>query len=115
MTTSGVSPIQSLYRLGGYSRLVGFQRNELTGQDYAILLGGYSYQIGKVLNRNAIVGTLLEYGNAWQRRSDMAFKDAILNGSVYIGLDSWIGPVLFGIGAREGGEYNLFLEVGHRF
>lgn len=115
VTTSGVSPIQSLYRLGGYSRLVGFQRNELTGQDYAILLGGYSYQIGKVLNRNAIVGTLLEYGNAWQRRSDMAFKDAILNGSVYIGLDSWIGPVLFGIGAREGGEYNLFLEVGHRF
>jgi hypothetical protein len=25
------------------------------------------------------------------------------------------GPILFGIGAREAGHYNLFLEIGHRF
>ena len=48
MTTSGVAPIQSLYRLGGFSRLVGFQANELTGQHYGVLLAGYSYQIGTV-------------------------------------------------------------------
>ncbi len=114
-TTSGVAPIQSLYRLGGFSRLVGFQPNELTGQHYGVLLAGYSYQIGRVLNQNALVGTLLEYGNAWQDRSDIEFDDAILNGSVYLGMDSWIGPILFGLGAREGGEGNLFLEVGRRF
>ena len=114
-TTSGVAPIQSLYRIGGFSRLVGFQPNELTGQDYAVLLAGYSYRIGNVLDQPALVGTLLEYGNAWQDRADMGFDDAILNGSIYIGLDSWIGPILFGIGAREGGERNLFLEVGHKF
>ena len=114
-TTSGVAPIQSLYRIGGFSRLVGFQPNELSGQHYAVLLSGYSWQIGTVLDQKAQVGTLIEYGNAWQDRSDIDFGNAILNGSVYIGMDSWIGPILFGIGAREGGERNLFLEVGHKF
>lgn len=115
VTTSGVAPIQSLYRVGGYSRLVGYQPNELTGQNYAVLLTGYSYQLGKMLDQEALVGGLLEYGNVWQDRSDMDFGNAVLNGSVYIGVDSWLGPILFGVGAREGGERNLFLELGHRF
>jgi NTE family protein len=115
VTSSGLAPIQSLYRIGGFSRLVGYQPNELTGQHYAIVLTGYSYQIGKLLDQEALLGGNLEYGNAWQDRSDMDFGDAVLNGSVYIGMDSWLGPILFGIGAREGGEYNLFLEIGNRF
>jgi len=114
-TTSGVAPIQSLFRLGGFSRLVGFQPNELTGQDYGIVMAGYSYEIGKLLGREAVAGALLEYGNAWARRADMSWDDGIFNGSVYVGMDSWLGPILLGIGAREGGDTNLFLEVGHRF
>jgi NTE family protein len=115
VTTSGVAPLQSLYRLGGFSRLVGYQPNELTGQNYGVLLGGYSYEIGKLLGQEAMAGVLLEYGNAWNRRADMSLSGSNLNGSVYVGFDSWLGPILFGAGAREGGEHNLFLEVGHRF
>lgn len=115
VTHSGVAPIQSLYRAGGYSRLVGFQPNQISGQHFAVLIGGYSYQLGRLFNQNAVVGGMLEYGNVWQDRSQMSFDDAVLNGSAYIGLDSWIGPLLFGVGAREGGQHNLFLEVGHRF
>jgi NTE family protein len=115
VTTSGVAPLQSLYRVGGYTRLVGFQPNELADQSYAVLLAGYSYQIGEAFNQEALVGGMLEYGNVWENRSDMGFDDGVLNGSIYIGLDSWIGPILFGIGGREGGERNLFLELGHRF
>jgi NTE family protein len=115
VTSSGVAPIQNLYRIGGFSRLVGFQPNELTGQNYGILLGGYSYEIGKLLGREALAGVQLEYGNVWARREDMGFGDAILNGSIFIGMDSWMGPILFGIGARESGNASVFLEVGHRF
>ena len=78
-------------------------------------MGGYPYEIRKLLGQEAIAGVLLEYGNAWQRRSDMGMDSAQLNASFYLGLDSWLGPILFGIGGREGGERNLFLEVGHRF
>ena len=115
VTVSGVAPLESAYRLGGYTRLAGYQPNELVGQNYAMLLMGYSYEIAKVLRMPALLGGSLEYGNVWQDRSDMAFDEGDLNGSVYIGLDSWVGPILFGIGAREGGFHNVFLEVGHKF
>lgn len=115
VTTQGVAPIQSVYRLGGFSRLVGFQPNELSGQDYGVAILGYSYRLGSFLNQDALVGTMLEYGNAWQSRRQMTWGSSLLNGSIYLGLNSWIGPILLGVGARQGGDYNVFLEVGHRF
>ena len=110
-TIDGTAPIQSLYRLGGRTKLVGFRRNELTGQNYGVLFGGYLYELADVLGRGAFAGGTLEYGNAWQSR-DAIGDDMILNGSVYLGFDSWIGPMLFGYGLREGGNGVLFLEIG---
>lgn len=111
-TTSGIAPVQSLYRLGGRWRLAGFQHNQLTGQDYAVALLGYSYQLGTVLGRSAQVGATLEYGNAWQQRDDIDLGDGIFNGSLFIGFDSWIGPLIFGYGMKEGGDSVLFIELG---
>jgi len=111
-TTSGVAPLQSVYRLGGRWRLAGFQANELTGQDYALVFAGYTYELGKVLNRSAQVGGTLEYGNAWLRRSAMDADDGIVNGSIFLGFDSWVGPLIFGAGLREGGERVVFIELG---
>ncbi|MCL1633960.1 patatin-like phospholipase family protein [Luteimonas sp. SX5] len=112
VTTSGVAPFQSLYRLGGRWRLAGFQNNQLTGQNYALAFLGYSYQLGTVLGRSAQVGATIEYGNAWQRRSDMAWDDGIFNGSLFIGFDSWVGPLIFGYGMKEGGDGVIFIELG---
>jgi NTE family protein len=114
-TTSGVLPVESLYRLGGRGHLVGFRLNELTGQHYGLVFAGYTYQLAKLLGRPAMVGGTIEYGNAWQRREDMAFDDGILNASVYVGFDSWLGPMLFGYGWREHGDGVLFLEIGQPF
>lgn len=112
VTSSGTAPVQNLYRLGGRWRLAGFQHNQLTGQDYALGFAGYTYELGKLLGRSAQVGGTLEYGNAWQRRSDMSLSDGIWNGSVFLGFDSWIGPLIFGMGFREGGENVVFIELG---
>ena len=87
----------------------------MTGQHYALLFAGYTYQLAKFFGRSALVGGTLEYGNAWERRQDMAFDDGILNASLYTGFDSWLGPMLFGIGWREDGDGVLFLEVGRPF
>lgn len=112
VTASGEAPVQNLYRLGGRWRLAGFQHNQLTGQDYALGFVGYTYQLGTLLGRSAQVGGTVEYGNAWQRRSDMSLADGIWNGSVFLGFDSWIGPLIFGMGFREGGSNVLFIELG---
>jgi NTE family protein len=112
---SGVLPLNERYSMGGRGRLVGFHYNELTGQNYAVVMLGYSYQLASVFGRSAVVGSTLEYGNAWNLRRDMDWSDGIFNGSAYIGFDSWIGPMLFGYGMREGGEGVLFLEIGKPF
>lgn len=114
-TVSGLLPIVDRYRMGGRGRLVGFHFNELTGQNYAVVTVGYSYQLASLFSRSAVAGATLEYGNAWERRDAMRWSDGILNGSVYLGFDSWIGPMLFGYGMREGGAGVLFLEIGQTF
>jgi NTE family protein len=114
-TVAGVAPVQSEYRAGGYTRLSGFTSNQLVGQNFAMLLTGYSYKVGEVFGQPALIGGNLEYGNVWAERSDIDISDAVLNGSAYFGIDSWIGPILLGTGVREGGEYTVFLEIGHRF
>jgi NTE family protein len=115
VTLSGELPIQDLYRLGGRGRLAGFRFNELTGQDYALVFAGYTYELTQFFRRSMLAGGTLEYGNAWQRRSDMRWTDGILNASVYVGFDSWLGPMLFGYGWREGRQGNLFFEIGRPF
>jgi NTE family protein len=80
-----------------------------------VVYGGYTYQLAEVFGRSALLGGTLEYGNAWERRSDMSWSDGIFNASVYIGFDSWLGPMLFGYGWREGGDGVLFLDIGKPF
>lgn len=114
-TVAGEAPAQSEYRAGGYTRLVGYTSNQLVGQNFAMLMAGYSYKVGEIFGQPTLIGGNLEYGNVWMERSDIDFGDAVLNGSAYFGIDSWIGPILLGTGLREGGEYTVFLEIGHRF
>lgn len=115
VTTSGEAPIQSRYRLGGRSRLAGYRINELTGQHYALVYAGYSYQLVEVFGRSAQVGGTVEYGNAWERREDMGLGDGLFNASAFIGFDSWLGPMQFGFGWRESGDGVMFLEIGRPF
>jgi NTE family protein len=114
-TLEGILPVQDRYRLGGRGKLAGFRVNELTGQHYALVFVGYTWQLAEVFGRSALVGGTIEYGNAWERRSNMAWDDGILNASIYLGFDSWIGPMLFGYGWREGGHGVMFLEIGRTF
>lgn len=95
VTSSGAAPVQNLYRLGGRWRLAAFQQNQLAGQDYALGFAGYTYELGTLLGRSAQVGGTVECVNAWQRRSDMPLSDGILNGSLFLGFDSWVGPLIF--------------------
>lgn len=114
-TISGTLPVQSRYRLGGRARLVGFRLNELTGQHYALVVAGYTYQFAEFIGRSALVGGTIEYGNVWERRQDMGWDDGVLNASLYTGFDSWLGPMLFGFGWREDGDGLIFLEIGRPF
>ena len=58
------------------------------------------------------VGFSLELGNVWQRRSDASFESAMLNGSAFLGFDTFLGPVYLAAGFGEGGAQTLYLLLG---
>jgi len=109
------APIQSLYRMGGFLRLSGFDQDRLTGQQAALARLIYLRQIQDIQFFKAYAGASLELGNVWQDRSDMSFGDTIFAGSAFIGADTPIGPIYLGYGHNDTGEGSLYLFLGPLF
>ena len=105
-------PIQSKFRLGGLTRFAGYRPNERLADNYALAYGGYNYELGRVWSRPAVLGGTLEYGQTWLSTQNLEDGEAELHASLYFGFDSWIGPMQFGYGIREGGDGIFLLEIG---
>ena len=108
-------PPEALFRTGGFLRLSGFRPFQLSGP--------YSGELALVASRRildarllpAYIGASIEYGNVWQSKDDIGFDNAILNGSLFLGADTPIGPLYTGFGMAEGGRYTVFLYLGPVF
>jgi NTE family protein len=116
-TSSDADPDpQDLFTLGGFQRLSGVQRGAISGPHTALARIVFRRRIsdsaGGLLDTPIYLGASLEAGNAWQQRSDISFGSALVNGSVFAGLDTLIGPVFLGAGFIEGGSSNYYLFVG---
>lgn len=104
--------LPGLFRLGGLTRFAGYRPNERLVENYALAYGGYTFELGRVLGRPAVLGGTIEYGRTWGRGQDLDDGIDELHGSVYFGFDSWLGPLQLGYGLREGGEGIFLLELG---
>lgn len=110
-TLSGTTPVYALFTGGGFQNMSGFEPNELVGQNFGFLGLGYRYQVLQSGFLPGYVGTTLEYGNAATERDDL-FDEGILNGSVYFGYDTPIGPVYLGYGWNTDRRGIIFLRLG---
>lgn len=110
-TLSGIAPVYALFTGGGFQNMSGFEPNELVGQNFGVLGLGYRYQVLQSGFLPGYVGTTVEYGNAALERDDI-FDDGILNGSVYFGYDTPIGPLYLGFGWNTEQRGLLFLRLG---
>lgn len=113
-TLDHTAPIYAQFRAGGFARMSGFHENELVGQDFAMVLGGYRYRFAGGGLLPAYVGGTVEYGEMAEESGDL-FDHGILNGSVYLGYRSPIGPLYVGAGFAEAGRQTYFLRVGNVF
>jgi NTE family protein len=115
-----VAGVQNLVSTGGLFRLSGFQRDEIGGRHTAVARTIYYRQLRSnpfrgLLDASLYVGASLELGNAWQDSSDVSFKNSLLAGSVFLGADTFIGPVYFAGGLAEGGHSAVYLFVGRPY
>lgn len=111
-TLEGDSPYQCLFHLGGFTRLSGLEQNELKGQHAALLSGTFYRRIGDFRLLSFYAGLSLEYGNVFQEREEIEFDNGIAAGSVFVGLDTLIGPIYLAYGFTEGERQNYYLFLG---
>jgi NTE family protein len=112
MTRGSDAPFQSMFRLGGFRRLSGLELNELKGQHAALVAGTFYRRIWDSSLLSLYGGLSLEYGNVFQRRSDVDIGGGIAAGSVFLGLDTLIGPIYIAYGRSERARENFYFFLG---
>jgi len=116
---SNATDVRSRFSLGGFLNLSGIAPDSISGNEFAIARVLYYRKIGSggegFLNVPAYLGMSYEVGNVWESRSDAGFSGARQNGSVFLGLDTLIGPVYLGAGIGEQGDNAFYLFLGRTF
>lgn len=114
-TVDGEAAVQDRFFMGGFLNLSGYTRDALSGQNSALLATLYYRRIGDSTLVPLYVGASLEYGNVWEKQSDMSFGSAIFAGSLFFGANTPLGPLYIGYGQAEHGRKAGFLYLGKTF
>lgn len=111
-TISGTASLDSQARLGGFLRLSGLQDNQLTGPYAGLVSLVYLRRISDIQFFKSYAGASIEQGNVWQNADDVSFDNSITAGSVFLGVDTPIGPLYLAYGHSDIGENSLYLYLG---
>jgi NTE family protein len=108
--------VQDFYTLGGLFNLSGLSPDSIGGPHFAVARAIYYRRIGSgqdaFLNVPMYLGASLELGNIWEDRSDISIDSARVNGSAFLGFDTFLGPVYLAAGFEEGGGRSFYLLLG---
>lgn len=117
-TIEGESSVQDFFPLGGFLRMSGLERGEISGPHAGLARLVYYRRIGNttggILDTPVYLGVSAEAGNAWQARSEISFDSMMVNGSIFAGIDTFIGPVYLAAGFAEQGKTNVYLFIGEQ-
>lgn len=102
------------YTLGGFQQLSGYRSGQLDGNAVVFTrLTWYRRSLtAPVFTRGFFVGASLEAGNTWVRQRDMSLSGLRSGMSVFLGADTGLGPVYFGLTHAPRGTQGLYLFVG---
>ncbi len=107
--------VQDFFPLGGFLRLSGMERGEISGPHAGLTRLMYYHQLGGpsgFFDMPFYVGGSLEAGNVWQNRSDISAKSLIRNRSLFAGVDTYVGLLFLAAGFSEAGESSFYLFLG---
>ena len=108
--------VQDFFPLGGFLRLSGLERGEISGPHAGLARLMYYRRLGAnagFFDMPLYVGGSLEAGNVWQDRSAIGVDSLIVNGSLFAGLDTYFGLLFLGAGFAEAGESSFYLFLGN--
>ena len=111
-TRDGDAPTQSLFRLGGLGQISGLQQYEIAGPHAALATATFYRRMTELEVMPVFAGFSVEYGNVFQSLSGLGFDDGIAATSVFVGLDTFLGPLHLAYAVAESGRQNYYLTLG---
>ena len=110
----GSSAVIGRYTLGGFHQLSGYKPGQLDGNE--LLFGRLTYyrrlESAPLFTRALFAGASLEAGNAWRERSAVSLGDLRTGMSAFLGADTALGPLYFGLTYAPRGSAGLVLFIG---
>lgn len=110
---------QNYYQLGGLFNLSGLPQNVFSGRQMLFAMAQYQRKLSAnsviPLNMPVYAGFSAEAGQLWSDRSDVEFGDLTGAGSVYLAVDSPLGPIYFAYGRSADSQNAVYLSLGWPF
>ncbi len=106
-------PDYDLFQLGGFLRLSGYPTNALVGDQFQFVRLLHYHRIARqTLLEGVYAGFSLEAGKVGGPLFPSQTQDWIRAGSIYLGLDTFLGPLYLGLGRAQPGYNAFYLYLG---
>jgi NTE family protein len=116
---SHITDLNLLFPLGGFLNLSGLRADSLLGPDFGIARALFYRQIGRggpgYFDLPTYLGVSFEIGNVWQTRSEASFANTQKDASLFLGLDTFLGPLYIATGFDDHGHQAFYLFLGRTF
>ncbi|MBN2816571.1 MAG: patatin-like phospholipase family protein [Campylobacterales bacterium] len=112
--------IEGLYKLGGLFNLSGYAPYSFAGNNVALAVLKYTYEIKDggffgTLNAPLYLGFSLESGKVWDKGDDLGFDTVHKSGTLYVAADTFLGPLYLAYGTSTDGQQSAYLYLGEKF
>lgn len=108
-------PAYEQFTLGGFLSLAGKHQGQLRGDKVADLHFIYTHHVASLppaLGKGLYFGGALDAGNVWQTGQPTGSDGLLYGASAFVGADTVLGPLYFGLGAGKDGNRVWFLYLG---
>ena len=107
-------PAYEQFSLGGPLRLSAYQLNEFSGRQYAfgrLMYYNRTIPLPDLLGTGVYVGASAEVARISDRVDGLPSPGTVWSSSVFLGADTFVGPLYFGVGVGAG-RWSLYLLLG---
>ncbi len=108
-------PEFDMYTIGGFNRLMGFRKDQLRGQEFALGQLRYYFQLKDQpdpFSTGMHLVFQIEAGNAWYSSEETTLDSLYYSGSVGIVATTILGPLTLAYGRTDTGHDSGYLTLG---
>ena len=108
-------PAYESFTLGGPLRLSGYRIGQFAGRRYSfgrLMYYNQTLPLPDLLGSGVYLGGSAEVGRITDRVDGLPSPGTLWSGSIFLGADTFLGPLFFGLGVGQSSNWRLYLLLG---